>query len=175
MSQYELFDYIQGTYRGANAYADSLSDSILKKIHIETALDKAVSSAIAKNKSIVLTGNPGDGKTHLLRILSTKIKKANSKAVVELDASEKLNEDLVKSWRKAVRSKVPFCIAINEAVLFELAQSNPSFDEVVEAQRQVEEAIVYLERGAKPSRKSQSSVVVFDLRNAGKITSEFAF
>ena len=171
MSQHELFDYIQGTYRGANAYADSLSDGILKKIHIETALDKAVSNAIAKNKSIVLTGNPGDGKTHLLRILSTKIKKASSKAIVELDASEKLNENLVKSWKKAVRNKVPFCIAINEAVLFELAQNNPEFDEVVEAQRQVEEAIVYLERGAKASGRSRSSVVVFDLSRRNVLSS----
>ena len=171
MSQYELFEYIQGTYRGASAYADSLSDAILKTIHIETALDKAVSSAISKNKSIVLTGNPGDGKTHLLRVLSAKIKKANAKAVVELDASEKLNDELVKSWKKAVKSKVPFCIAINEAVLFEIAQNNPKFDEVVEAQRQVEDAIVYLERGAKASVHVQGNVVVFDLSRRNVLSS----
>jgi energy-coupling factor transporter ATP-binding protein EcfA2 len=163
VSEYDLFEYIQGTYRGANAYADSLSDSMLKKIHIETALDEAVSIAIAKGNSIVLTGNPGDGKTHLLRVLAEKIRQTNSKAVVELDASEKLNDELIKNWKTANKNNVPFCIAINEAVLFELAQANPSFSEVVEAQRQVEEAVVYLERSAIPSAKPRFNVVVFDL------------
>lgn len=172
MSKYDLFEYIQETYRGVNAYADSLPEPLLKKIHIETGLDKAVSKAISKGRSIVLTGNPGDGKTHLLRVLAGKIKSANSKAVIELDASERLNADIIKSWKKADRSGVPFCIAVNEAVLFELAQDNPKFDSVVDAQRQVEHAIAYKERGSKPPKAPAGSVAVFDLSRRNVLSSD---
>lgn len=172
MADFDLYEYIRTSYRGISAYADSLDEQILKKIHIQTSLDKSVSKAISAGKSVVLTGNPGDGKTHLLRVLEPKIKKANPKSIVELDASEKLNDDIVKSWKKAQRVKAPFCIAINEAVLFELAKLNPSFQPVVQAQEQVANAIFYAERNEKIAKPPKSDVAVFDLSRRNVLTEQ---
>ena len=172
MSDFELYQYIQSAYRGVNAYADTLDGKLLARIHIETKLDKAVAKAIAAGKSIVLTGNPGDGKTHLLRYLEPKIAKSHKDAVVELDASEKPSEDIVRSWKKAHRKRVPFCIAINESVLLELSKANASFRPIAEAQQQVEQALVYCKQNRRPTESSGSQVAVFDLSRRNVLSKE---
>ena len=69
----------------------------------------------------------------LLRILKTRIQKVAPKAIILLDASETPNEEIVATWKSAQRRKVSFCVAINEGVLKELADSFPAFDPVCQA------------------------------------------
>ena len=156
-------DYIRECYRGSAAYADGLAPELLDAIHIQTQLDKAVRKAVKAGNSIVLTGNPGDGKTHLLRILEKDIKKASPAARIEYDASESLNDEVVSKWKQAHRKKVPFCIAINEAVLKQLADDNPGFAPLVTAQSRVEKSITYHREGESPSAQEHDGVAVFDL------------
>ena len=66
-------DLTRRLYRGASAYADRMAPEWLATIHIETDLDTELVQAVATGKSVVLTGNPGDGKTHLLRILAPRL------------------------------------------------------------------------------------------------------
>jgi hypothetical protein len=154
-------DYIRLCYRGVSAYADGMPLDLLRAVHITTGLDKAIIHAVKAGKSVVLTGNPGDGKTHLLRVLEDEIKKANRGAVVQYDASEVANTKLIQKWKTATRNKVPFCVAVNEAVLKQLADD--SFAPALEAQRQVEQAIEYCRNGDAPTAASLSDLVVYDL------------
>ena len=148
---------VRDLYGGATGFADDVPLENLKRLHAVTDLDKVIREQIKAKRSVVLTGNPGDGKTHLLRILEDDI--AALGAVVERDASAVLNEQIVANWRAALDAGRPYFIAINESVLFKLAASYPAFELLQAARRQVTGALTY---GAAPSLPV-SEVVVLDL------------
>lgn len=148
---------VRDLYRGATSFADDVPIENLRSIHAATDLDKAIREYIAAKRSVVLTGNPGDGKTHLLRILEEDI--ARLGAVVESDASAVLNEEIVANWRTALAAGKPYFIAINESVLFKLAAAYPEFELLQEARRQVTGAISYGSATSLPL----GNVVVLDL------------
>jgi hypothetical protein len=68
--------------------------------------------------SVVITGNAGDGKTHIIRLLENDLKAANARVIV--DASAVTHDEIVALWTEARQAQAPFCIAINEGPLIEL-------------------------------------------------------
>ena len=148
---------VRHLYHGATGFADDVPIDDLRRLHAATDLDTTIRAHIAAKRSVVLTGNPGDGKTHLLRILEEDI--ARLGAVVESDASAVLNEEIVANWRAALAAGKPYFIAINESVLFKLAAAYPEFELLQEARRQVTGAISYGSATSLPL----GNVVVLDL------------
>ena len=151
-------DFVRDLYLGTSAYADNIDPGLLEAMHVKTSLDDAIIKAVKAGKSVVLTGNPGDGKTHLLRVLAKRLEGLRNNPAVELDASTLSNSQIKAKWERAKREGRPFCIAINEAILKSLADEFPKFALAQEAQQQVEQAVVYSEEA-----KLDHSVIVFDL------------
>lgn len=152
-------DFIRSLYRGRSGYADKLHDDFLRSIHIETNLDDAVILAIQSGNDVILTGSPGDGKTHLIRVLAERMNALSVQPVVELDASCLSNEELYQKWRTARENQHPFVLAINAAILFSLAEHYPDFLPISDAWKQMASAVVFDET----SVQSAANVVVFDL------------
>ncbi|WP_449241253.1 Druantia anti-phage system protein DruA [Desulfoscipio gibsoniae] len=136
-------DFVRSLYRGSSAYADNQEVDLLSGIHIVTSLDNAILTAIKVGKDVVLTGSPGDGKTHIIRILNDTLAGFNNPPKVELDASCLTNEQLYEEWRQSRESNQPFVLAINAAVLFSLAKQYPDFTPVVSATQQMANAVVF--------------------------------
>lgn len=145
MPNYEAstHEFIRKLYRGSSAYADRIEFDLLEKIHVPTSLDEEIITNIKQKKSVILTGNPGDGKTHLLRILGSKLKEVNSEALIEYDASSITDEELFDKWNKAYKHGIPFCVAINEAVLINLYNKYPDFPPLRDSVHQVVNAVRY--------------------------------
>ena len=61
--------FVRDFYRGSSGYADYIAPELLSRVHLDTRLDTAIMDAAKAGKDIVLTGNPGDGKTHIIRNL----------------------------------------------------------------------------------------------------------
>lgn len=137
----------------------------MKSIHVETRLDSAVSDMVAQRKDIVLTGNPGDGKTHMVRIQEESL--ASCDYEIELDASTKTNEEVFKHWRQAHEVGKPFMLAINAAVLHSLYASHGDCRPIAEAYEQMIHAVNHGEPAV-----SAGSVVVFDLSSREILTPE---
>lgn len=152
-------EFIRNLYRGQSGYADKLQDEVLRAIHIETKLDDAVLFAIQSKNDVVLTGSPGDGKTHLIRVLSEKMEGLKDSPVIELDASCLTHDELYLKWKTAQENQRPFVVAINAAVLFSLAKKYPDFKPVNDAWEQMANAVVF-DGIVVPS---PTNVVVFDL------------
>ncbi|WP_420640462.1 Druantia anti-phage system protein DruA [Candidatus Leptofilum sp.] len=146
-------------YRGASAQADGMDSQWLEAIHIPTNLDREIKKALEAGKSVVLTGNPGDGKTHLIRRWANVLQNLPIKPIIEMDASAIPNGQLKVKWERAYAEGRPFCMAINEAVLKNMADTYKDFAPIQEAQRQVEEAVIY----SSAAESLNSYVVVYDL------------
>jgi hypothetical protein len=118
---------IQSLYRALGACADHHSDDVVKRLHIETPVDAFIKAKAAR-RVLFITGNPGDGKTHLLKRLAKPLTAA--KVEVCLDANELPNEALIARINKAVRSRTKgLALAINEGILVQLLSHDDAKDE----------------------------------------------
>jgi len=147
---------VRDLYRGTTGFADDVSEHDLRLLHATTRLDDLVLAHLRAGQSVVLTGNPGDGKTHLLRILTDDM---GAHVMVEPDASAVSNAEVFARWQEAVDRNIPYALAVNEAVLFNLAASYPTFKPFQDARTQVLKAIGY----GMAEQVDTSAVVVFDL------------
>lgn len=151
----------------SSAYADRIEEELLSYIHLTTKLDVAIIKAAEDGKDIVLTGNPGDGKTHIIRMLKSKLERLPKPTVVELDASTLSNDQIYQAWLAAREKNVSFVIAINAAVLYSVYNAFPDFEPVKEAYAQMLHAVVFHDE----DRKSKN-LVVFDLSKREVLTGE---
>lgn len=163
--QNESLKFIRDFYRGSSAYADHVNSTLLSSIHLETNLDKAILSSVKSNRDIVLTGNPGDGKTHIIRVLKKKLDKLGKPMEIVLDASTLSNEEIYQRWVSAHDNRIPFVIAINAAVLFSLHQFKPDFEPISKAYAQMVHSVVY-----HSETEEDGSVVVYDLSKREVLT-----
>ncbi len=159
--------FIRDFYRGTSAYADHVDEELLSYIHLKTKLDDAIVEAAKRGKDIVLTGNPGDGKTHIIRMLKSKLEKLPKPAIVELDASTLSNDEIYASWKAAQDTGAPFVIAINAAVLYAVYKSYPEFEPIRNAYLQMVNSVVF-----HNEEQQTDSLVVFDLSKREALTSE---
>lgn len=157
--------FIRGFYRGASAYADHIDEELLANIHLKTKLDDAILAAAEAGKDIVLTGNAGDGKTHIIRMLKDKLEGLAVPAFVELDASTLSNDEIYEKWCDAKKKKAPFVIAINAAVLYSVYKAFPEFDPVKEAYSQMIHSVIF-----HNEEQESDSLVVFDLSKREALT-----
>lgn len=99
----------------SKSFAERLTTEELSALHIPTGLDNGLIDLIGAGKRVYLTGNPGDGKTHLIRRHEEFLKNCN--ALIILDASAKDDESLAREIELAITSGRPAVIAINEGIL----------------------------------------------------------
>lgn len=159
--------FIRDFYRGTSAYADHIDTRLLSCIHLRTKLDDAIITAAREGKDIVLTGNPGDGKTHIIRMLKSQLEKLSPSAIVELDASTLSDEEIFLRWSQARERNTPFVIAINAAVLYSVYKGYPELEPIKEAYWQMTHSVVFHNESS-----DSKSLVVFDLSKREALTPE---
>ena len=153
-----LFEDLAEFYNGHNAVAERVEKSKLQYMHIQTGLDTAIETWVMQKFDVILTGNPGDGKTHLISILQDK--GLLSSAYVEKDASQKDTETILKIWQQKKQENIPFVLAINHAPLRNLAakaQLYSHLEHVVHIPYEIDNCIYYNE---VPKSKLQRTIVV---------------
>ena len=81
------YTLLSSLYFGEASNADLSSPEARGLLHVETPLDAFVPAQVARGLDVVLTGNPGDGKSHLVRTLHDR--GLLSEASIEFDLSAK--------------------------------------------------------------------------------------
>lgn len=156
--------FVERLYRNRNSYADKLSSEELEWIHIDMGLDDFILNGAQDVRQIIITGNPGDGKTFLIQRLREQLENEYGTVVIT-DANACSDTQVLASWRSCDENKQPFILAINEWPLFELRRlaREEGFGPVDEAIRQVQEAVYYGD--APAAQQGRVSVVDLNLRN----------
>lgn len=149
-------------------FAESLAPHQRRQIHIETELDSFLEKSLDEGKQVVLTGNPGDGKTQ--HILMRQDQYPPEEYFYLLDASEYADYgDLLSEWNDQYESGTPGILAINDGPLYEMATAySDQFDFLETIQRQLENQIVYDED--EIADIDFDDLVVVDLNNRDVLT-----
>lgn len=149
-------------------FAEKFSPEQRRAIHITTRLDDFIDDALDDGKQVVLTGNPGDGKTQY--IMRKQDEYPGPEYFYLYDASEFADYvELLDKWAAAFEADKPGILAINDGPLYEMTTSytvDYPFLETIEAQFQNQ--IVYDDDTARDI--DFDDLVVIDLNNRNVLT-----
>jgi hypothetical protein len=157
--------FIERLYRSTNSYADRLSADELESIHVDLGVDEYLVAQAEAGRQIVVTGNPGDGKTHLIERLRPRLEALRTRVIT--DANACTDGEILEQWTASRDDGRPFVLAINEWPLYVLQRlaSKHGFTPVAEALRQVTSARFFVE-ARRPANAAENVVVVdLSLRN----------
>lgn len=157
--------FIERLYRSTNSYADRLTPEELEMIHVDLGVDDYLVSQAEAGRQIVVTGNPGDGKTHLIERLRRRLEALGARVIT--DANACTDAEILRQWEASRSDGKPFVLAINEWPLYVLQRlaAKSGFTPVAEALRQATSARFFVE-DKRPGGAAESVVVVdLSLRN----------
>ncbi len=135
-------------YRDRASFAERLNERELELIHVETKLDHNLLDMLREGKRVYLTGNPGDGKTHIIEKHREEIEDIG--AFIELDASATPEQELARDIERVIRDGQPALIAVNEGPLRQLIDALPD-DEQEKLQRQLNRPFTFADEDSHPS------------------------
>jgi hypothetical protein len=157
---------------GPQATAEALTDQDFARLHIKGEIEDFLSSQVNAGRSVVLTGNAGDGKTHLLRQLKPRLVAAG--AIIVEDATALMHGDspapILERWRDAIALKRPFCIAANEYPLYQLRMADKDAPHLAEVSRQCRHRLAY---GDVSAEEAASDLIVIDLSLRNPLSATF--
>lgn len=114
-------------HAGPNAIAEGLSDRDFEFLHVKTELEDLLLQISSNGTSLILTGNAGDGKTHLALSLKRRLKSEADRFEFILDATAIMTKEngvqpIVDKWRQAIEQGKSVILAVNQYPLFRLRQ-----------------------------------------------------
>jgi len=157
--------FIERLYRSSKSYADRLSEAELDAIHVDLGTDSYLVEQAEAGRQIIVTGNPGDGKTHLIERMRPQLEAAGARVITDANACS--DEDVLDAWEACRGGKRPFVLAINEWPLFVLGRSADTRGvlSVAEALRQVTSARFFVQAQTPEDPKENVTVIDLSLRN----------
>ena len=163
---------------GSNAVSEGLTDDEFDELHIETPLEEYLLERAEAGQSIVLTGNAGDGKTHLARALQGRLNNAADRFEFAFDATAMMNSDegvmpVVERWREAKIAGKQMVLAINQYPLYmlreEIRRPLPDVSEEIERQWKAR-----LTAGSAGSDPAADSLILADLSLRNPLSQGFS-
>jgi len=168
--------------RRSDLYSERLSSDDLDRLHLATTLDDFIIRETQAGRSVVLTGNAGDGKTHILRRLRPQI--PNDIEVIEDATAEMTNGEPGPVLTKIQRSlngnrRAGFILCANEHQLLRLREAaiGSTSEKLVAVFRSIDgqcrQRLAYGEVN-QTTESAQAGVVVVDLSLRNPLSPGFA-
>ena len=168
--------------RRSDLYSERLSSEDLDRLHVTTSLDNFILSEIAAGRSLVLTGNAGDGKTHILRRLRPEI--PTEVEVIEDATAEMTNGEpgpVLTKIQRALNAnrRGRFVLCANEHQLLRLREtaietgSGKLLEVFHSIDNQCRQRLAYGELNSD-NENAQAGVVVVDLSLRNPLSRGFA-
>lgn len=114
-------EFVRKLYNGKNCYSDHMSNEELGLIHIGSKVEDIILSLLKSKKIVFLTGNPGDGKTFLIKKHNEEILAFGT--YIETDLNRVANYDEVATEIiKRYKDGAPAIVAVNEYQFYQLCK-----------------------------------------------------
>ena len=114
-------DFIKKLYNGKNCYSDHMTEEELKLLHITSKVEAIICDMVKKGKIVFLTGNPGDGKTFIIKAINEVLTEYNAYVKCDMN-SENGYLQTVEEILACYREQRAAVIAINEYPFMKLCQ-----------------------------------------------------
>lgn len=154
-------EFIKKLYNGKNCYSDPMTQEEIDLLHIESATEQLIENFIQDNKVIFITGNPGDGKTYIIKSLKEPLEKSKAYVVTDVNSEPNMNEIAAKIV-DCYKEKRACVIAVNEypflLLLKEIKKVSKELYDELQILRKLN--IVY-----ETTRTNLNGVVIVDLNN----------
>jgi hypothetical protein len=135
------------------SFAERLTTDELDVLHVRTRIDQGLKDAVVAGFRIYLSGNPGDGKTHIIRRCEPELEGV----FINLDASATDEARLVGDLNAAIDTGESAVLAVNEGPLRKLRLRLHAPDRE-ELDRQLDAPFVY-----GPNEESSSKAILVNL------------
>jgi hypothetical protein len=101
MKESELsVEFVRTLYNNAKSYAEHLTNAQVEAIHVPMDdLEMLIVQTTESRKSVILTGNPGDGKTYLINRIRGLLP---ADTIIETDATARNLSDITNRWQEAI-------------------------------------------------------------------------
>ena len=132
-------DFVKKLYNGKNCYSDHMSEEELGLIHISSNVEDIILNLLKAKKIVFLTGNPGDGKTFLIKKHEKEIVDLNT--YIETDLNRIANyEEVAQKLLECYSKGLPAIVAVNEYQFYQLCKiiktvSEGLYDETMQIKR----------------------------------------
>lgn len=162
-------EFVKKLYNGKNCYSDHMGDSELQLLHVASNAEDIVLDMISHDKIVFLTGNPGDGKTFIIKSILSSLKEKN--IYIETDLNNvKDYSTIVEKIVDLYTEKKGAVIAVNEYPFIQLCNnirrvSPEIYDEI---QRAKKDAIAY-----EISHPLNSRIAVVDLNERNFLGTDY--
>lgn len=162
---------------GSNAVSEGLTDAEFEALHLATPLEDYLLDRAHAGLSIVLTGNAGDGKTHLARVLQRRLEGDADRFEFAFDATAMMNSEegvapIVERWRQAENAGKRMVLAINQYPLYMLRRQLP--DALPEVSESIERQWTARLAGDGGPTEDGDSVLLVDLSLRNPLSQDFA-
>lgn len=132
-------DFVKKLYNGKNCYSDHMDESELQLIHIASNVEKIIIDMLAHNRIVFLTGNPGDGKTFIIKTISSIVDEGAFYIQTDLNNIKDYTQ-VIKDIVSLYEEKKGAIIAVNEYPFMQLCKqiklaSQKIYDEIQYAKK----------------------------------------
>lgn len=154
-------EFIQKLYNGKNCYSDHMGSEELNVLHIVSNVENIIKNAVDQKRIVFITGNPGDGKTFLIKSLGL----VDVFTITDLNNEPDYNQ-VAQSLKSLYDNRKPAVVAANEYPFRELKKAinelNGSTDFYNEIEEMCNTSLVY---DPTTIQQEPKRVLVIDLNN----------
>lgn len=121
--------FVKKLYNGKNCYSDSLTNEEIALLHIPSGVEKTVEEMVKQNRIVFLTGNPGDGKTYIIRAIEEHLTAKNIYIQKDMNSvSDEQLKDVITQISDCFHNGKSCVIAANEFPFFKLIRATKEID-----------------------------------------------
>lgn len=121
--------FVKKLYNGKNCYSDHMSSKEIENLHLKSKLEDITVEMIEKKRIVFLTGNPGDGKTFIIKAIEKRIPKD---VYIQTDLNSEVEySSIAQKIINCYKNNKPAIIAVNEYPFLLLCRAIENQDEKI--------------------------------------------